>query len=625
MQLLLALTLLLAVSGTDKFLYDKRDSTVKEIKSKRGASKPQQNEIRIYYASWCYHCVNFAPTYKKIANSVIADGYDVTFTALSCVEYGDICRSMKIPGYPAIKAYNFASDGASIDAFGVTIGKSTDGILKYVKSYALKRFSSSGKFDRDAYQSELQSLINETSQLRNSEVKDWIMHTTRSQATDAIATKRLSDALKAFDFLLSTEGVNNISEDKKAALARVLQLMIALMPSMGSSGDNRNRYQNLLNIVNTESMDYLNVHWTQLKPMDETKEILWSSCGENGYTCGLWQLFHFLTIAGEELSLHREEFPMSPVRVYTAANVKDHIRDIVKYFFSCDECREHFLKSFNECEFHHCKNGDNDFKSLQLWLWKLHNSVTARILQEKLRNSNPSSDVTTKASEKILWPLVVDCGKCRENGKTIRDEELKTGEFSFFDEQHIVSYLRETYWDSSWLLEGQTAQDVGSFGSYLTSPETNASVDSSTLFISFLIALCVIGMFFSRQFLLSRNRTPTKNTKTPLLLRASENMMGGMGSSLNYHRVWSDDERGSNDDSGFMNNYSNGSHSLNNSSSNRLSDARQRSTGSNSLSGTGGGGSMNNTHQNNMSSSSISHIGRFGSYDEGTPRPSIRI
>ena len=231
---LLVYSLLMSVFGAEKFLYDMLDSTVKEIKSRRHASTPQKSEIRIYYAPWCFHCVNFAPSYKKIANALIADGYDVSFTALSCVEYGDICNSMKIPGYPAIKAYNFASDPASSDALGTTIGKSNEGIRKYVQNNALKR-ASSEKSDRNGYYAELDSLINETSELRNTGVKEWIRHTTRSQATDAIATKRLADALKAFDFLLSTEGARNINEEKKAALARMLLLVINVLPNMDNS------------------------------------------------------------------------------------------------------------------------------------------------------------------------------------------------------------------------------------------------------------------------------------------------------------------------------------------------------------------------------------------------------
>ena len=93
---LILYSLVLVAYGMEKFLYDKLDSTVKEIKSRRHASNPQRSEIRIYYAAWCYHCVHFAPSYKKISNSLIASGYDVTFTALSCVEYGDVCSSMKL-------------------------------------------------------------------------------------------------------------------------------------------------------------------------------------------------------------------------------------------------------------------------------------------------------------------------------------------------------------------------------------------------------------------------------------------------------------------------------------------------------------------------------------------------
>jgi thiol-disulfide isomerase/thioredoxin len=40
----------------DPYLYDKKDSVVVEVKVKSQV-KPQVNEIRIFYAQWCPHCL----------------------------------------------------------------------------------------------------------------------------------------------------------------------------------------------------------------------------------------------------------------------------------------------------------------------------------------------------------------------------------------------------------------------------------------------------------------------------------------------------------------------------------------------------------------------------------------
>ena len=60
-----------------------------------------------------------------------------------------------------------------------------------------------------------------------------------------------------------------------------------------------------------------------------------------GFTCGLWNLFHILTIGSSKpehkiYGFHRGYF-VSP------HHVADTIRNFVEYFFSCSVCRTHFL------------------------------------------------------------------------------------------------------------------------------------------------------------------------------------------------------------------------------------------------------------------------------------------
>ncbi len=65
-----------------------------------------------------------------------------------------------------------------------------------------------------------------------------------------------------------------------------------------------------------------------------------------GFTCGLWNLFHILTIGSTKLEhgiygFHRGYFVSSH-------HVAETIRNFIAYFFSCDVCRTHFLVR-NDC------------------------------------------------------------------------------------------------------------------------------------------------------------------------------------------------------------------------------------------------------------------------------------
>ena len=380
----------------------------------------------------------------------------------------------------------------------------------------------------------------------------------------------------------------------------------------------REKYQKLLVIVQENSAEYISEHWEELKPV-EKKPASWVICGDNGYTCGLWQLLHYITVASEELNMRHVEIE-SLKSLNTATRAKEIIHNIVKYFFSCEHCRSHFLISYDSCEFEHCKDSETDFHALQSWLWKLHNSVTLRIMHEKIKDSAGkdtvgSTRLSMQTADKILWPSALSCHSCRsrepsvfekggEDSQTLVSvkqtksfyirmgdqlhlvpnyftlismgftkesaEELGVEKFNLFtqgstinspfDEARVVSFLHSAYWDNHWQLsgEGSTPSDsqIATFGYVPT-----ASIDSSSLFVSIAVAVCVMvvnfcvhlfppffsniylklfclqSIIFSRQLLISRNRTPSKgNPKSPLLLRSSDSMTQVL-SNLSYDKV----------------------------------------------------------------------------------------
>ena len=101
-----------------------------------------------------------------------------------------------------------------------------------------------------------------------------------------------------------------------------------------------------------------------------------------GYTCGLWQAFHILTVGAgrEENQLYglRRGYDVSPRRVGVT------VKNFVEAFFGCEVCCGHFLDMYDGCGFDHCTRlsrdgvvmeGDAD-KEVALWMFEVHNAGT---------------------------------------------------------------------------------------------------------------------------------------------------------------------------------------------------------------------------------------------------------
>ncbi|XP_039763623.1 sulfhydryl oxidase 2-like isoform X1 [Pararge aegeria] len=115
-----------------------------------------------------------------------------------------------------------------------------------------------------------------------------------------------------------------------------------------------------------------------------------SKAGYRGYTCGLWTLFHTLTVNAAQKP--GTEGP----RVLRA------IHGYVKHFFGCTECAEHFQAMSLRNRILDVK----DNNKAVLWLWISHNEVNLRL----------TGDVTEDPKHpKIQFPSVTECPECRQD------------------------------------------------------------------------------------------------------------------------------------------------------------------------------------------------------------------
>lgn len=180
---------------------------------------------------------------------------------------------------------------------------------------------------------------------------------------------------------------------------------------------------------------------TLLKILEPSKPktIEWSeSCTKGdkfaGYTCGLWELFHIMTLGVVEWN----KGVTNEWAVITAEDAANILHDYISNFFACDVCRKNFLQMYDACEHDRCnrlgtsETSEKEWKQLPLWLWETHNSVNVRLLHERHeRDGKPKP--TQEEIEGAQFPLRRECPKCWHDDGT-------------YSEMYVYQYLRLTYW-----------------------------------------------------------------------------------------------------------------------------------------------------------------------------------
>jgi thiol oxidase len=125
----------------------------------------------------------------------------------------------------------------------------------------------------------------------------------------------------------------------------------------------------------------------------------WRSCagsveGTRGYTCGLWTLLHTLAA--------RAPGPEGGAAWF------EKTTGWIEHFFPCDDCRAHFLAMAAEVP----RGEIVTARDAQLWLWRAHNEVNARLAAREARGEGAGSG--DPAFPKAQWPAYAACEACRE-------------------------------------------------------------------------------------------------------------------------------------------------------------------------------------------------------------------
>lgn len=157
-------------------------------------------------------------------------------------------------------------------------------------------------------------------------------------------------------------------------------------------------------------------HKWELTNFTDPAALSWIGChgstaNRRGYTCGLWWLFHFITVqAAQRADIVANAVPYSdtvdPLEVLQA------IHGYVRYFFGCTDCSQHFQRMAIERQAWQVRTPTEAV----LWLWRAHNEVNARLA------SDPSTNDPLFAKQ--AYPREGECPRCRNGSGSLTNASL---------------------------------------------------------------------------------------------------------------------------------------------------------------------------------------------------------
>lgn len=382
-----------------------------------------------FYAPWCPHCQHFRNHFVEFAqqmHDLVGPDTDLSIHAVSCVVHRALCQEWGVHGYPQIKLFPV-------------------GALNYT---AIAIYSEMHPFDVlndlgiEVDQAQLLKGVEPASSQSSSSKKN-VRGTTDVDSTAELVYKRTkediyNDAYLSFHFALRngifmTSGP--LSEKEQAAFGEWLILLHRTLPPTW-------HIKKLIRAITNDFDKAVLSEANLLEIVDKfpPPHKKWSegcSHGEKGmgYTCGLWELFHIVTVGFVEWNrlITTDDWTL----VAGSEEAALTIRNYVEHFFACEVCRMNFLMEFDTCAFDRCNRLNNDagtvaeWKELPLWLAETHNAVNVRLMKEKLEREKTTPTLQDEIDKQ--WPARDDCPRCwREDG--------------FSEEENVFRYLRLEYW-----------------------------------------------------------------------------------------------------------------------------------------------------------------------------------
>ena len=138
-----------------------------------------------------------------------------------------------------------------------------------------------------------------------------------------------------------------------------------------------------------------------------------------GFSCGLWTLFHHLTVQAANTEASHD-----PLEVLQA------VHGYVKYFFGCSDCSSHFTEMAAKNKIWNVPNKDDAI----LWLWSAHNEVNQRLAGDSTEDP---------VFPKIQFPDEQMCSQCYRTSSANRSGD-SDGTVNW-DKNEVLFFLKRIH------------------------------------------------------------------------------------------------------------------------------------------------------------------------------------
>jgi thiol-disulfide isomerase/thioredoxin len=406
-----------------------------------------------WYSPWCGHCQSFVPRYISIAEQVLQrlPPHSVEFHAISCQEHRHLCQEFQIKGYPTIRAYPARSKNG-IDLRVFTVRSISDILdLGITNSHAVK--SNNERLDAPAPSTMKSPQPQQQQQLDSSSQHDDLE---LSPKVDIIGASRdghhhthsdvYNDAARSFTHALEhhifQNGQQALTDHQAETLSEWLDLLHWTLPPTWMIHtlihDLRRNIQDI-----ARSKELFMTILTEQRRVVHHDDLQWSdSCLEHGdgYSCGLWNLLHIMSIGVME----RHHSVLGARDRVTTRHAAESVKNYIDYFFPfCPDCRRNFLASYRSCGYKRCRRfrqrtrnkhtspSQESWREFPLWLWEVHNGIKLELLQNQTRASRRK--LSAASVRGAQWPSPGACHACyKRNGN--------------WNMPQVLKFLKDEYW-----------------------------------------------------------------------------------------------------------------------------------------------------------------------------------
>ncbi|KAG7355038.1 Erv1 / Alr family protein [Nitzschia inconspicua] len=411
---------------------------------------PQPGEIRIveFYAHWCPHCQKLRPKFNKFAKRMLEiaeqSGLNLKVYAVSCVPHRYICKKNDVHNYPRVKLFlDGSKEGIEIPhnnvhPFEVLKRIGAESMAKGAEGLAITdgAWEEEEKDGEDTTQDSVAPLVAPDGSF-------WIPRTKK---------EIYNDAYLSFDFAMRNAifaQKDPLTEEAKEAFFDFVYVLAEVLPPTW-------QLQWMVAEILEHADTVLDSEENLFKILDKypPKKKKWSKActrgkGAMGYTCGLWQLFHIMTVGMVEWNINNVAGKKKSF--YSTNETAETLRLFIEHFFGCEVCRINFIQEYDSCSFNRCerlsdKPGKlNDWKELPLWLFEFHNGVNVRLLKERAEAEKRTP--TSKELKDVEWPTRSHCPSCWfGDGR--------------FDPERVYMFLHLIYWPDELISSSKMAELV---------------------------------------------------------------------------------------------------------------------------------------------------------------------